>query len=489
MYDEYAGRYANRFRWLRPGLFGPALAEHLQADADALLGIWQANGPWHPTHDAKLAQLEALLTIQYPDRKVLVFSQFADTVRYLERELTRRRVSQLAGVTGDSADPTGMAHRFSPVSNRRSNRPEGPEAAPEQELRVLIATDVLSEGQNLQDCAIVVNYDLPWAIIRLTQRAGRVDRIGQEAPEILCHSFLPADGVEQIINLRRRIRERLRENSEVVGADETFFEDDEPQTIVDLYNEKAGILDEGDDGEVDLASYAYQIWQNAVTADPSLRRTIANLPDVVGTARPHTPGPGRPEGTLVFMRTAADHDALAYIDAAGHSVTESQSDILNAAACHPATPALPRSEQHHELVAAGVRHITAESRTAGGQLGPPSGARHRVYTRLRDYAATVKGQLFDTAELRLAVDDIYRYPLRAAAADTLRRQLRADADDHQLATIVIGLRADDRLCQNQGATATDPDTDPEPRIICSLGLVAQPTDHPTDHPIARPEDA
>ena len=63
---------------------------------------------------------------------------------------------------------------------------------------MLVATDVLSEGQNLQDAAIVVNYDLPWALIRLVQRAGRVDRIGQKADEILCYSFLPAEGVEKL---------------------------------------------------------------------------------------------------------------------------------------------------------------------------------------------------------------------------------------------------------------------------------------------------
>ena len=108
---------------------------------------------------------------------------------------------------------------------------------------MLIATDVLSEGQNLQDCAVVVNYDLPWAIIRLIQRAGRVDRIGQKDPTILCYSFLPADGVERIINLRGRVRQRLSENAEVVGADEAFFQDDASgeQLILDLYHEKAGI--------------------------------------------------------------------------------------------------------------------------------------------------------------------------------------------------------------------------------------------------------
>src|SRR5205085_6158641 len=129
----------------------------------------------------------------------------------------------------------------------------------------------LSEGQNLQDGFIVVNYDLPWAIIRLVQRAGRVDRIGQKSENILCYSFLPAEGVERIIRLRARVRQRLAENAEVVGTDEAFFEDDrKDQIILDLYHEKAGILDGDTDTEVDLASYAYQIWQNAISVDPTL---------------------------------------------------------------------------------------------------------------------------------------------------------------------------------------------------------------------------
>ena len=105
-------------------------------------------------------------------------------------------------MTGEAEDPTGYAWRFSPASNRHETNKSDPAFQPENELRVLLATDVLSEGQNLQDAAIIVNFDLPWAIIRLIQRAGRVDRIGQKSEKILCYSFLPADGVNRIIRLR-----------------------------------------------------------------------------------------------------------------------------------------------------------------------------------------------------------------------------------------------------------------------------------------------
>ena len=462
IYAEYEGRYRRRFKWLRSDLFSSSLESELQSDSNALLGILQRYGAWDPAHDAKLDALHALLTETFPDRKVLVFSQFADTVNYLESQLGSRGVKAMSGVTGNSADPTQLAWRFSPDSNRRPGQ-----GKPEQELRVLVATDVLSEGQNLQDCHVVVNYDLPWAIIRLIQRAGRVDRIGQEAEEILCHSFLPAEGVERIIDLRRRVRERLMENAEVVGADEAFFEDeDDPQTIINLYHERAGILDGDPDGEVDLASHAYQIWKNAIGADPSLAEKVASLPNVVFSSRQHTPITQQPEGVLAFMRTSDGNDALAYVGTeTAKAFTESQLEILSAAECKPDTPAQPHHESHHRLVAEGVKHIVREEKRVGGQLGRPSGARFRTYNRLKQYEEAIKGQLFYTDALPKAIDDIYRYPLRQSAVDTLNRQLRSGVDDGQLSEIVIALREEDRLCLTDDEAEAQ-----EPQIICSLGL-------------------
>src|SRR5690606_7253428 len=96
--------------------------------------------------------LVELLETTHAAEKILIFTQFADTVEYLTAQLESREVEALAGVTGGSADPTAIAHRFSPVSNKKRDR-----VLPDDELRVVLATDVLSEGQNLQDCAIIVN--------------------------------------------------------------------------------------------------------------------------------------------------------------------------------------------------------------------------------------------------------------------------------------------------------------------------------------------
>lgn len=459
VYQLYATKYRRRFKWIQPGLLKPGLKKDLQADAKALTAVLTQHGKWLANRDTKLAALVDLLTQKHPTEKVLIFTQFADTVRYLTQELKRAGLAHLEGVTGNSENPAAMAWRFSPVSN-------GKAVAPDQELRVLIATDVLSEGLNLQDCAIIVNYDLPWAIIRLIQRAGRVDRIGQSAARILCYSFLPAEGVERIIRLRSRLRQRLQENAEVVGTDETFFEDEmDLQTFLDLYHEKSGVYDGAEDSEVDLTSEAYQIWKNATDADPTLKPIIENLAPVVYSTREVA---SSPEGVLLYMKTAEGNDALALVDRQGQSVTQAQLAILRLAHCEPDTPARPRDPQHHKLVEQGAELILAEEKSRGGQLGRPSGARFRTYERLKRYAQAVKGTLFDSPDLIRAIDQIYRYPLRQSAVDQLNRQLRSGISDQQLAELIVALYLDDRLCLVQEEAASR-----EPQIICSMGLFGQ----------------
>ena len=466
VYENFTTRYRRRLRWLSPHLFTDALHQHLRSDANTLRNILVRFGQWDPAQDAKLAALRQILLDTHPGEKVLVFTQFADTVQYLAGQLNAAGVERLAAVTGGSADPTQLAWRFSPNANGKRDQ-----VSPDQELRVLISTDVLSEGQNLQDCAIVVNFDLPWAIIRLIQRAGRVDRIGQQAQNILCYSFLPAEGIERLIRLRARVRARLNQNAEVVGTDEAFFEDEDTRAVHDLYNEQAGILDGDDDAEVDLASYAYQIWNNATDGNPALKKAIEEMPAVVHSSKANQTAPPRPDGALVYLRTAHDNDALVWLDRDGSSVTESQFDILRAAHCRPDTPALSRHQTHHALVRQAAQSAARHERQVGGQLGRPSGARFRSYDRLNNYAAKVKGTIFDSDPLRRAVDDIYRHPLRQSAIDTLNRQLRSGIADEDLAALVIEMREDDRLCIVHGE-----DERREPRIICSLGLIGPEED-------------
>jgi len=465
IYNLYRDQYPRRFKWIRANLFRPELQQHLEQDATALMGILQLAGNWNPASDAKLGALVVLLQQQHPTDKVLIFTQFADTARYLARALEDRGIGQVGLATGQSADPTALAWRFSPISN------EKPIPAAEQ-LRVLVATDVLSEGQNLQDCAIILNYDLPWAIIRLIQRAGRVDRIGQQAEEILCYSFLPAEGVERLINLRGRLRDRLNENQEVVGTDEAFFEDEQArEVLLNLYNERSGVLDEADEGDVDLTSEALQIWQSAIDANPALKGMIEKLPDVVYSTREHKPTGSDPEGVLLYLRTDSGTDALAWVDKDGNSVTQSQMRILRMARCSIDTPPLPRHPQHHELVKRGAELIAEQTKTVAGTLGNKRSAAARTYDRLMAYTQHVRETTpllamgTEWENLERAIEEINQHPLKQNAIARLNREFKAGISDEQLAQLVTFLREHDALCVISPEERRD-----GAQIICSMGL-------------------
>ena len=469
VYAEYAKQYKKRFKWIRPGLFKPALAEDLAQDTQTLRALLRSQGEWDPAHDQKLLALRKLITQTHGKDKVLVFTQFADTARYLEREIRQAGATHIEVATGASADPYALACRFSPKSNNKT-------VTKADELRVLICTDVLSEGQNLQDSNVVVNFDLPWAIIRLIQRAGRVDRIGQRAEEIYCYSFLPADGVEQLIQLRARIRQRLKENAEVVGTDEEFFDDEEANTIRNLYTEKHGVLDDNDD-EVDLASYAWQIWKQATQDDPELARAVESLPPVVYSAKAFTLdearfpllGPDATQGgALVYVKSPEGNDHLAWIGANGKTITESQFAVLRAAECEPGAPAMPRLENHHDLVANGLHLATAQDKAVGGGLGRPSSPRRRAYERLKPYASEQMNTLFRDEELERALDDMYQRPLLETSSDLLNRLMRSGVNDEELAGAVKSLREEGRLTY-----AEDDATLREPRVVCSMGLISK----------------
>jgi superfamily II DNA/RNA helicase len=320
----------------------------------------------------------------------------------------------------------------------------------------------LSEGQNLQDCHIVVNYDLPWAIIRLIQRAGRVDRIGQKSDKIFCYSFLPEEGLETILDLRGRLQKRIKENAETVGSDEVFFDGD-PVNIKDLYNEKAGILDDEDDIEVDLASYCYQLWKNGVDAHPELKTKIPALPDVVYAAKK---ADETGTGAIVYAKTIDDNDCLTWVNEKGEVVTQSQFEILKAVKCDSNEPPLPRSETHHDLVKKAVEYINDISTKLGGQLGKNTGARYRAYTRLDTWLKQNAGTLFESDEIKRTHEDIYNFPLRDYAKEVINRELKSGVSDEQLIELLTGLREKGELSIKD----EDGPSLKEPRIICSMGL-------------------
>lgn len=447
----------NRYDWISTNLFKKELKDLLISDSKQIISILKIGKNWNPEKDKKLNSLEELCQKTHKTDKILIFTQFADTAYYLHENLINRGIRNLACVTGDLENPTELILRFSPKSNKVENVIE--------EIRVLISTDVLSEGQNLQDAHIIVNYDLPWAIIRLIQRAGRVDRIGQTSDKILCYSFLPQDGLERIIRLRGRLAQRIKENAETVGADEVFFDGD-PINIQDLYNEKAGILDE-DEGDVDLTSQAYEIWNKAIKANPDLKDKIIKLPDVVySTKAKHDDGFVN-NSVIVYHRNSHGFEVLSWLNEKGEVISTSQSRILKMAECALDTPAIEKLENHHELVKKAVILAENEAAKSGGQLGSKSSARYKAYGILTRYYESVTNTLFDIDALKKTIDDIYHYPLRETAREIINRRIKLGCSDEEMASICMQLREEGRLCI---VDQKDQDGLRTPHILCSMGI-------------------
>mgnify|MGYP003984982095 CR=1 FL=1 len=444
-------------RWIRPGLLTPEFRADLKADIDAIQGLLIEYGPWDQAHDTKLDGLVDLIQTTYPVEKVLIFTEYRDTAEYVAESLLHRGVQDVRAVSGSSDDPTVEARAFSPVSNEPiGGMPRGRTAT-----RVLVATDVLSEGQNLQDSHVVVNFDLPWAIIRIIQRAGRVDRVGQRASQVFLHSFLPADDVDNVITLRERIRHRLRENAAVFGSDEEFFGDEgEKEFIKDLYSGNA-VLDGWDSSgdEVDWASTAYEIWRRATEDDAELAATVEALSDAVYATKGADDGM---DGALVYVQTDLGYDALAFTNVDGESKLLSPYESLRLAACAPGTPAVPHLEDHHGLVREAV---TGPLQSPASDLeGALTGVRRRCWDRLNNYKAKYEGTLFDSPGLAAALDALYRRPLREPATQVLANALR-ERTPEEVGDLLVALHEDGRLCVDESEIADD-----AVQVVCSMGI-------------------
>ncbi|WP_276710405.1 C-terminal helicase domain-containing protein [Prevotella pallens] len=452
----------NNVQWIDSKYFKRTLKQGLKKDCEQLLAMINLCEAWNPQTDQKLNELEKLLSNTHKDEKVVVFTQYSDTANYIYKQLEKRGIKNIEKVTGATKNSTSIVERFSPISNKA-------DIEKENELRILIATDVLSEGQNLQDAHIIVNYDLPWAIIRLIQRAGRVDRIDQSSEKIYCYSFFPADEVEKIISLRMRLNERINENAGIVGSDEVFFEGNE-QNLRDMYNEKSGSLDgDDDDVDVDLGSFAYQIWKNATDANPKLKNIIPAIPNIAYSTKAATNI--SENGVITYARTYNDFDVLTWYNSEGKIVSQSQNRILQAMACTINEPCLPAQENHLALVEKAVKGIKNENTNVGGILGSRFSTKRKIYELLNHYYEQPL-TLFNTQEkkelLKFAIDQIYNNPLLENSKFILGRMMRTGSTHDDIVDTVIEMYENANLCR----VDEDKTKHKDPVIICSMGLKA-----------------
>lgn len=198
----------------------------ISEDADTIRGLLYMIRGIDAEHDAKLQELKRIIRIKASapynsgNRKKIIFTAFADTADYLYQELSSELKQELgmefAEVTGTGggkvtvpgihADLNEVLSCFSPVSkNRAAVNPR----LSDKNIDVLIATDCISEGQNLQDCDCLVNYDIHWNPVRIVQRFGRIDRIGSHNKVIQLVNFWPDVELDDYINLKGRVESRM----------------------------------------------------------------------------------------------------------------------------------------------------------------------------------------------------------------------------------------------------------------------------------------
>jgi len=207
--------------------------------------------------DAKLADLRSLVAdkaanpINPGNRKILVFTAFADTAEYLYRSLApwaRDELGLHAGLlTGAGANRStlpGLKADFNAIltafSPRSKERPA--ELASEGEIDLLIATDCISEGQNLQDCDTLVNYDIHWNPVRIIQRFGRIDRLGSTNDRVQLVNFWPNMEIEEYIGLERRVTGRMALLDVSATGEENLIDSDSPEQMNDLEYRRKQLL-------------------------------------------------------------------------------------------------------------------------------------------------------------------------------------------------------------------------------------------------------
>lgn len=175
-----------------------------------------------PEHDQKLQDLKSFIRgkqeqpINPGNKKVLIFTAFADTANYLYEnlaEFNQQLGLETAKITGTGTNActidvdkqfNSLLIHFSPISKGRHER-----YAEHKEIDVLVATDCISEGQNLQDCDLLINYDIHWNPVRIIQRFGRIDRIGSRNTDIQLVNFWPQLSLDDYINLKNRVENRM----------------------------------------------------------------------------------------------------------------------------------------------------------------------------------------------------------------------------------------------------------------------------------------
>ncbi len=328
-------------------------------DLEQLADFLKELEKFKPSQDKKLT---ALLNLLRKDKvlsqhKVLIFTEFRDTARYLYAQLTGAGLTGVAKIDGDDkGDRLDLIRRFAPYYNGTSSAELGHKG----EIRVLISTDVLSEGLNLQDATRLINYDLHWNPVRLMQRIGRVDRRMDaeiEARIVADHpnqealrgttaywNFLPPDDLDDLLRLYHRVSQKTLRISKTLGIEggRLLREDDDYQ---DLKN-----FTERYEGQKTPDEQMHLDYQALIADHPDLEKRLTRLPNGVFSGKEQlTPGtqavffcyarPGRDKTDKSGGWTTAAGDVRWYLyDLGTDKIVDDGPQIIDFIRCEPQTP-------------------------------------------------------------------------------------------------------------------------------------------------------
>lgn len=222
-----------------------ALKEDIKRDLE-IINIILKQLKFLEDEDTKLTALIDLLKKidkdRKSDKKVLIFSYFADTVNYLEEKMEKlsnglvNKVNAAFLSTKNRNESNTLAGRFSPKSKKYTIEDS------EIELNYLFSTDILSEGQNLQDCGIIINYDLHWNPVRMIQRNGRINRLGSDFDTVYIYNMAPLQKLEAYLKLVKRLESKIGMINYTIGNDQSVLGEtanpiDYIENIEDLYSD------------------------------------------------------------------------------------------------------------------------------------------------------------------------------------------------------------------------------------------------------------
>ncbi|HEY3318969.1 MAG TPA: helicase-related protein [Planctomycetota bacterium] len=267
-------------------------------DLDQISEFLEILREFKPSQDKKLTALKNLLKSDavLKQHKVLIFTEFRDTARYLMNQLKEAGFDGVEEIDSSTKSDRGaVIQRFSPYYNGSSSGKIT--AAGEPEIRILISTDVLSEGLNLQDCTRLINYDLHWNPVRLMQRIGRVDRrmdpeiearIVADHPdqeklrgEVAYWNFLPPDDLDELLKLYQKVAKKTLRISKTFGIEgkKLLKPEDDYEDLRDFQEAYEGTLSPVEAMHLDL--------QKLLKEDPDLEQRLNALPGRVFSGKEH----------------------------------------------------------------------------------------------------------------------------------------------------------------------------------------------------------